>query len=103
MYYGLVFSTDEFTGDRYLNFTLFALADLAGVLIAVAVINAVQRRLIICGCYGVIIAVAGAILIIDFVLDRSNDNSVSDFPKDCCCCCPLLFRFFVFGFFSAHF
>jgi len=78
VYYGLVFSTDEFTGDRYLNFTLFALADLAGVVIAVAVINSVQRRVIICGCYGVIIVVAGAILIIDFVLDGSNDISYYD-------------------------
>lgn len=66
VYYGLVLATDEFTGDRYLNFFYFALADLGGVAIAMTLINVIPRRLIMCGAYGVIIAVTGFVFIYNF-------------------------------------
>ena len=76
VYYGLVLATDEFTGDRYLNFLLFALADLGGVVIAMALINLVPRRVIVCGAYGVIIALAGVVFIYDFAVPKDQRHEV---------------------------
>ena len=76
VYYGLVLATDEFTGDRFLNFFLFAIADLGGVLIAMALINVVQRRLVILGAYVIIILVASGTLLFGFAVEKSNRPQV---------------------------
>jgi len=74
IYYGLVLGTDEFSGDRYLNFFLFALADLGGVIIAMALISYVNRRRIIGGAYVVIAVMAAAVLCFVLLVGRGGSE-----------------------------
>jgi len=79
IYYGLVLATDEFSGDRYLNFFLFALADLGGVVIAMALISVAERRRIAFGTYVVIAVVAAVILVFDFLVVESDRPQFYDY------------------------